>query len=72
MAEQKQQTINRQLNTKLDRITKMLTLVLERMDETEPDSMMMKRIVKEWKAIDSGRMKVHHYKSLADFDKALG
>ena len=72
MAGQTQQLINKQLNTKLDKITKMLTIVLERMDEAEPDSKMIKKIAKEWKAIDSGRMKVHHYKSLADFDKALG
>ena len=69
---QTQQTINRQLNTKLDRIAKMLSIVIERMDEAEPDKKMINRIAKEWKAIDSGRMKVHHYKSLADFDRALG
>ena len=69
---QAQQTINRQLNTKLDRIAKMLSVVLERMDEAEPDRKMINRIAKEWKAIDSGRMKVHHYKNLADFDRAIG
>lgn len=69
---QTQQTINRQLNAKLDRIAKMLSIVIERMDEAEPDKKMISRIAKEWKAIDSGRMKVHHYKSLADFDRAIG
>ena len=68
---QTQQAINRQLNTKLDRIAKMLSVVIERMDEAKPDRKMINRIAKEWKAIDSGRMKVHHYKSLADFDRAI-
>lgn len=66
------QSINRQLNAKLDRIAKMLSIVIERMDDAEPDKKMISRIAKEWKAIDSGRMKVHHYKSLADFDRAIG
>ena len=52
---QTQQTINRQLNTKLDRIAKMLSVVIERMDELEPDRKMISRIAKEWKAIDSGK-----------------
>ncbi len=69
---QTQQMINRQLNTKLDRIAKMLSVVIERMDEAEPDRKMINKIAKAWKAIDSGRMKVHHYKSLADFDRAIG
>ena len=69
---QTQQTINRQLNMKLDRIAKMLSIVIERMDEVEPDKKMINKIAKEWKAIDSGRMKVHHYKNLADFDRAIG
>ena len=69
---QAQQTINRQLNTKLDRIAKMLSVVIERMDEAEPDKKMISKIAKEWRAIDSGRMKVHHYKNLADFDRAIG
>ncbi len=69
---QTQQMINRQLNTKLDRIAKMLSVVIERMDEVEPDRKMINKIAKAWKAIDSGRMKVHHYKSLADFDRAIG
>ena len=69
---QTQQTINRQLNTKLDRIAKMLSVVIERMDEAEPDKKMIKKIAKEWKAIDSGRMKVRHYKNLADFERAIG
>ena len=69
---QTQQTINRQLNMKLDRIAKMLSIVIERMDEVEPDKKRINKIAKEWKAIDSGRMKVHHYKNLADFDRAIG
>ena len=68
---QMQQMINRQLNTKLDRIAKMLSVVLERMDEAEPDKKLVKRIVKEWNGIDSGRIKVHHYRNLADFEKAI-
>ena len=68
---QTQQMINRQLNTKLDRIAKMLSVVLERMDEAEPDKKLIKKIAKEWKAIDSGRTKVHHYKNLADFERAI-
>ncbi len=63
--------INRQLNTKLDRIAKMLSVVLERMDEAEPDRKPIKKIAKEWNGIDSGRIKVHHYRNLADFEKAI-
>ena len=68
---QTQQMMNRQLNTKLDRIAKMLSVVLERMDEAEPNKKLIKKIAKEWKAINSGRTKVHHYKSLADFERAI-
>jgi len=68
---QTQQMLERQLNTKLDRITKMLGAVLERMDEAEPDKRLIKKIAKEWKGIDSGKMKVHHYKNLAEFEKAI-
>ncbi len=68
---QTQQMINRQLNTKLDRIAKMLSVVLERMDEAEPDRKPIKKIAKEWNGIDSGRIKVHHYRNLADFEKAI-
>lgn len=64
--------INKQLNAKLDRIAKMLSVVIERMDEAEPDRKMINKIAREWKAIDSGRMKVHHYKNLADFDRTIG
>jgi hypothetical protein len=67
-----QQMINKQLNAKLDRIAKMLSVVIERMDEAEPDRKMINKIAREWKAIDSGRMKVHHYKNLADFDRTIG
>ena len=42
------------------------------MDEAEPYRKMINRIAKEWRSIDSGRMKVHHYKNLADFDRAIG
>ncbi len=69
---QTQQTTNRQLSAKLDKIAKMLSIVIERMDEAEPDRKIIGRIAKEWKDIDSGKMKVHHYKSLADFDRAIG
>ena len=71
-AMQTQQAINKQFNAKLDRIAKMLSIVIERMDEAEPDKKMIKKIAKEWKAIDSGRMKVRHYKNLADFERAIG
>ncbi len=68
---QKQQMLERQLNTKLDRITKMLGAVLERMDESEPDKKLIKKIAKEWKGIDSGRTKIHHYKNLAEFERVI-
>ena len=73
MAEvQTQQMVTRQLNTKLDRIEKMLSIVIKRMDKAEPDRDLIRRIAKEWKDIDSGLMKVHHYRSLADFERAIG
>lgn len=68
---QTQQTINKQLNAKLDRIAKMLSVVIERMDDVEPDRKMINRVAKAWKEIDSGKIKVRHYKSLADFEKTL-
>ena len=69
---QTQQITNKQLNMKLDKIAKMLSAILERMDEVDPDRKMVNKIAKAWKDIDSGRMKVHHYRSLADFDKKIG
>ncbi len=32
----------------------------------------LKSVEEAWKNIDSGRMKVHHYKSMADFERAIG
>lgn len=69
---QTQQMINRKLNTKLDKITKMLGTVLEKMDKAEPDRNLVKKIAKEWKDIDSGLTRVHHYKNMADFERAMG
>jgi hypothetical protein len=68
---QTQQMLERQINTKLDRIAKMLSIVLEKMDEAEPDKKLIRRIAKEWREIDSGKVKVHHYKNLAEFKRAI-
>ncbi len=66
--------IERRLDTKLDKITEMLSAILEKMDNEEPqlDKKMIKRIAKEWEGIDSGKIKVHHYNNLRDLDRALG
>lgn len=71
---QSQKMIERRLDTKLDKITELLSTILEKMDkeDSELDKKTIKRIAKEWKGIDSGRVKVHHYSSLKDFDRAIG
>ena len=66
--------IERRLDTKLDKITELLSSILEKMEkeDTELDKKTIRLIAKEWKGIDSGKVKVHHYNSLRDFDRALG
>ena len=66
---QMQQTINKQLNTELDRIVKMLSVVPEWMGWAEPGMRMINQVVERWKVIDSVRMKVHRYKNLVDFNR---
>ena len=48
-------------------------ILLKKMEE-EPqlDKELVKKIVKEWKDIDAGRVKLHRYDSLSAFEKALG
>jgi hypothetical protein len=64
----------RQITVKLERVAKLLDEVLEELDERNiPISpSLQKKLVARWKAIDSGKVKLHHYKSLAAFDRALG
>ena len=71
---QTQQMVERRLNIKLNKITELLSTILEKMNQEAPelDKKTIKRIAKEWKAIDSGIVKVYHYASLRDFDRALG
>lgn len=64
----------RQITVKLERVAKLLDEVLEELDERNiPISpSLQKKLVARWKAIYSGKVKLHHYKSLAAFDRALG
>jgi hypothetical protein len=38
----------------------------------KPTKYLLDRITKGWKAINSGKSEVRHYKSLEDFDKTIG
>jgi hypothetical protein len=71
---QEQQMVNREVSIKLDKIANMLNDILEKMEKEEPklDKKLVKKIVKEWKDIDAGRVKLHRYESLDAFEKSLG
>ncbi|MCL5419446.1 MAG: hypothetical protein M1354_01020 [Candidatus Marsarchaeota archaeon] len=71
---QEQLTIERQINAKLDRITIMLDELLKKAENEDKDldRRLAKKIAKEWKEIEKGRVKIHHYNSLKDFEKAIG
>ncbi len=64
----------RQITVKLEKVAKLLDEVLEELDERSVfiSPALQKKLVARWKAIDSGKVKLHHYKSLAAFDRALG
>ncbi len=64
----------RQITVKLEKVAKLLDEVLEELDERNISisPTLQKKLAARWKAIDSGKVKLHHYKSLAAFDRALG
>ena len=70
---QEQLTIERQINAKLDRITIMLDELLKKAEDEDKDldRRLAKKIAKEWKEIEKGMVKIHHYNSLKDFEKAI-
>lgn len=70
---QKRLVMEKKINIKLDKITKMLDLLLEKMEKDEPalDKKLVKKIAKEWKEIEKGKVKIYHYNSLKDFEKAI-
>ena len=71
-SEQIQIMIDKRIDTKLDKIAKLLNEILEKMDtEPELDKKTIKKIAKDLRDIDSGRMKVYHYNSLKEFDRAI-
>ena len=61
------------VNTKLDEITRLLNILLEKAEKEEPtlEKGLIKKIAKEWKSIDAGKIKLHHYNSLGAFEKAI-
>ena len=63
-----------QITVRLKEVAKLLDEVLEKLDESEIsiDPALQKKLLARWKAIDSGKTKLHHYKNLAAFDKAMG
>lgn len=71
-SEQIQIMIDKRIDTKLDKIARLLDAILVKMDtEPELDKKTIKKIAKEWKDIESGKVKLHRYNDLKEFDKAL-
>jgi hypothetical protein len=64
----------RQVTVKLEKVAKLLDEVLEKLDERNiaVSPALQKKLVARWKAIDSGKVKLHHYRILAAFDRTLG
>lgn len=70
---QEQLTVQRRIDIKLDKITRMLNALLKKMDQMEPelDKSLAKKIAKEWKGIENGKVKIYHYNNLKEFEKAI-
>ncbi|MDE1833635.1 MAG: hypothetical protein KGH58_04420 [Candidatus Micrarchaeota archaeon] len=64
----------RQISVKLDRVAKLLNEVLEALDSGDSgiSPALRRKLVTRWSAIDRGRVKVRHYKSLEAFEKTIG
>ena len=64
----------RQITVKLQKVAKLLDEVLGELDEKgiDIDPALQKKLVARWKAIDNGKAKLHHFKSLAALDKSIG
>lgn len=65
---------NKQISLKLDKVAKLLTEVLEEIkkEDVEISPALHKKLVSRWKAIEAGKVKIHHYNNLKEFDKSLG
>jgi len=65
--------MERRIDAKLDKIAKMLDILFKKMETSEPelDQKVVKKIAKEWNGIEKGKIKLYHYGSLKDFEKAI-
>ena len=66
-------TGQRQITVKLEKVVKLLDEVLVSLDEANisVSPSLQKKLIARWKAIESGKVKLHHYKNLAAFDRSL-
>ena len=64
----------KEISVKLDKVAKLLSEVLESINKetSEISPALRKKLMVRWKAIEQGRVKLHHYRSLAEFDKSIG
>ncbi len=64
----------KQINIRLDKALKLLSEVIVAINKEDSDisSALRRKLVAKWKAVDSRRAKLHHYRSLAEFDKSVG
>lgn len=69
----KMEPSRRQLGVKLDKAMKLLDDVMKAMNKGDSDlsPSLRKKMVARWKVIEHGKVSLHRYKSLHEFDRSV-